>query len=468
MIDHSWVQTWEPNGAAAGKVFDDEVLQKLRDRLGGIATKIQVVTSACQSEYFAREGSRLNGDWSSAASRGIRLIENNTWSTENTYRTCTGIRISNTEWGYGWGPQYVRGIQDNAARTARQLFDFAVANDHELRTGARFDSSGAGGNNATLRAMNAKSVAGVFAESSGRNSMIKTIREVLVGAGYANNEIDLAYADNDQTLGFTVDRGAARDELLGNTGMIEQMRTRLNAATETDKRAFLLLWGHGGRQRRAAPAAPKPMPKIAGSPNGPAPPPPGATAIVAYISTDPAFADDFFLGLAPTPELSVGSRPGVQLTTRKEGAPVSALVSIDDVVAGVLTLNSGSLGGFYDLELKPETWGDLKARGTLADGWVAIRFDLPPGALVEVATPADFESHWSRSWGVGLSTAGLRIERSIEPLCRADYDGDGDLDGEDQNAFMVDFSAGRADWNGDGVTDGADLSAYQAAWAAGC
>ena len=194
----------------------------------------------------------------------------------------------------------------------------------------------------------------------------------------------------------------------------------------------------------------------------------GATSIVAFISIDPEFADAFFLGLAPMPFLSVGSRPGVQLTTRKEGAAVTALVSIDDVVAGVVSLNSGSQGGYYDLELSPETWSELKARGTLADGWVAVRFDLPPGALVEVATPADFESHWSRSWGVGLSTAGLRIERSIVPLCPADYDGDGDLDAADQNLFMNDFVAGQADWNGDGMTDGADLSGYQAAWSAGC
>src|SRR6185295_4645861 len=212
-IDHSWAQTYEPNGRA-NKVFDDEVMQKLRDRLGGIATNIQVVTSTCQSEYFAREGSRLNGNWSSAASRGARFLERNVWSDEETYRTKTGIRISNTEWGFGWGPQYVRGIQTNANSTARQLFDFAGTNDHERGGRPRFESGGNGAD-ATLRAAKAKSVAGVFAESSGRNDMIKTIREVLRGAGYANAEIDLAYNDNDQNLGFTVDRGAARDELIG-------------------------------------------------------------------------------------------------------------------------------------------------------------------------------------------------------------------------------------------------------------
>src|SRR5262245_53059709 len=85
-FDHSCGQPDEPNGRA-GKLFDDEVLQRLRDRPGGVASVIQVVTSACQSEYFAREGSRLNGDWSSAASRGARFLEDNTWSTRNTYRT---------------------------------------------------------------------------------------------------------------------------------------------------------------------------------------------------------------------------------------------------------------------------------------------------------------------------------------------------------------------------------------------
>ena len=105
-VDHSWVQTWEPNGAAAGKVFDDEVLQKLRDRLGGIATKIQVVTSACHSEYFAREGSRLNGDWSSAASRGIRILEDNTWSSVSLDSWSSSVRTPATT--YSRTPSWAR------------------------------------------------------------------------------------------------------------------------------------------------------------------------------------------------------------------------------------------------------------------------------------------------------------------------------------------------------------------------
>src|SRR5262245_9041935 len=240
-IDHSFVVTFEPGGNPRGRVFDDEVMQRLRDRLGGIATTIQVVTSTCSSEYFAREGSRLNGDWSSAASRGARICETNTEVNAEVYQERTGIRLR-PGWGnFGWAPQYVRGIQTDRTDPAQRLFDFAGANDHMEGGRPRF-ASGGNGAGATLRAMNAKSVAAVFVES-GVTDMIRTIREVLTGAGYGNNEIDLAFNNGNRNLGFTVDRVASRDELLGANGTIEQMRTRLNGAAETDRRAFLLLLG---------------------------------------------------------------------------------------------------------------------------------------------------------------------------------------------------------------------------------
>ena len=65
--------------------------------------------------------------------------------------------------------------------------------------------------------------------------------------------------------------------------------------------------------------------------------------------------------------------------------------SIDSVFAGVLTLGSGSSGGYYGRELEPETWaGGGDAWGVSGEGEVLVG----PG---KVAEPVRWNAHTARA-----------------------------------------------------------------------
>jgi hypothetical protein len=54
--------------------------------------------------------------------------------------------------------------------------------------------------------------------------------------------------------------------------------------------------------------------------------------------------------------------------------------------------------------------------------------------------------------------------------CRADYNDDGGVDGDDVIAFFADWDAGRiaADFNADGGVDGDDVIDFFGRWDSGC
>lgn len=93
---------------------------------------------------------------------------------------------------------------------------------------------------------------------------------------------------------------------------------------------------------------------------------------------------------------------------------------------------------------------------------------LPPGdysiswGCAAFANPSGFES-MSTSY-----TFSLTIDAQ-SPLCPADFNQDGGIDGSDVDAFFTAWESGdpSADTNSDGGVDGADVEAFFAVWEAG-
>jgi hypothetical protein len=95
-----------------------------------------------------------------------------------------------------------------------------------------------------------------------------------------------------------------------------------------------------------------------------------------------------------------------------------------------------------------------------------IPFDLPP--LSGTGEPA----HLLMSLSINTQQTSLSGNATLPatgvPVCAADWDGSGGVDGDDVIAFFGDWDVSEADYNGDGGTDGDDVIAFFADWDAGC
>ncbi len=73
---------------------------------------------------------------------------------------------------------------------------------------------------------------------------------------------------------------------------------------------------------------------------------------------------------------------------------------------------------------------------------------------------------------IGNASGNLELDELIfeiaPPVCPADWDGSGGIDGDDIGAFFVDWQAGTADIDGSGGVDGDDITIFFDHWQAGC
>ncbi len=84
----------------------------------------------------------------------------------------------------------------------------------------------------------------------------------------------------------------------------------------------------------------------------------------------------------------------------------------------------------------------------------------------------DVEVRDGALWVVGdfrePAPAIYRVNPCPPPICPADWDRSGGIDGDDITAFFADWQAGEADIDGSGGTDGDDITFFFVRWQAGC
>lgn len=118
------------------------------------------------------------------------------------------------------------------------------------------------------------------------------------------------------------------------------------------------------------------------------------------------------------------------------------------------------------------TWQTLETVGT-AHAWTPRQFNLQSYILPTNAVRVRF-SAWDNpnnsATEVGLDNFRVVARRCVAaPLCYADYDQNGGVDGADVEAFFTDWQAGlsAADTNEDGGVDGQDVQVFFVQWQAG-
>ncbi|MBC7833931.1 MAG: hypothetical protein H7Y88_02385 [Phycisphaerales bacterium] len=385
---------------------DTELMKALRDSLGGLYENLQVVVGACGSEGFAAEGKRLlGGSFSVATSTSYTKCEG--FGTGAEVRNGkTGLALGENTWAHGWTPQYLRGIEGDADRTAAQLAQFAKDNDYKGNMGGRFEFGGTG-NDAKIRDGSGGSRAMVFyTESDHRLFDPVKVDAVLKARGYTNATIDWAYSSlnpGDEAGGVPIDFGASYESLTAANGIIAGTRTYLQADTG-HRKSLIVFRAHGSSEARKAPRQENPQ---EGAPRQGMSYTPGAGGISLIMNEDDllTFFEEF---RTDDPELDRfdGSRPMIMLTTSEEFYSGPVGVMVDGLNAGTILMNGSLNGATYSLDLSDSVWDGLFTSGALDDLLVDVEFDLPTGSF-------RFATEWDQSlmdlnhFGVGLVGPGI-------------------------------------------------------------
>ncbi len=401
--DQSWIS------AFGGRFSDTELMQAMRNRLGGLYQNLQVVVSVCASEGFAREGARLlNGDFSVAASREFGRRESYLFSNDEVEGGKTGLRVRQdpARYMHGWYASYFRGIQGDATRTAQQLFDFAVANDYRGNmNGARIEGNAAG-LAARIRDGAQGSRAAMW-HTFGNDLQVTTTDAILQARGYTNDTIHWAFANQggNNFGGVPIDQDGDRATMFDAGGVIEAMRTYLNAQAG-QRKALIVLSAHGSSARREAERRENPQPD---APRQGRSYTPGSNMSMGLEGGDGLFRDGFFEGFRtddPTLEAFAGDHPMFYLTTSEEDYAGPVTVLCDGVDIGDFAMLGLPDGAQYRFDLSDVAWDALFQTGALNDNLLNFTFEFGSGSF-RVATEWDQTLFDLSNYGIGLVGPGV-------------------------------------------------------------
>ena len=141
-----------------------------------------------------------------------------------------------------------------------------------------------------------------------------------------------------------------------------------------------------------------------------------------------------------------------------------------DPATGALT----DTGNMYDVGSQ-SSLGDMKAL-RLGDLDLLLFTDketfdgTPRGTFsAEIMPDGTLRIITQRLDGLGISPNDIAVWAGPQtPVCPADWDNSGGIDGDDITAFFADWQAGEADIDGSGGTDGDDITFFFVRWQAGC
>jgi hypothetical protein len=395
--------------SAAGKAIGDtEFMDAVKAKLGGIYENLQIMVSSCSSEGFAAEGKRLlEGNFSVAASRKFGKKEFHPMSETEVKNDKTGHAMGGGYFYHGWGAQWMKGVDTDGTRTAKQLFDYATDNDYanDGTVGPRFEFGGTG-NAAKIRDGTKGSHAAVWVALGYREQFPKW-HTTLTDRGYTNATIDWAFSDRGgATLdGVVIDRDADKDTLMGKDGapgMIDKLKTDLNQ-DPGERKGLIVISSHGGWEERKTPKKDNPVPQ---QPRQGKQVTPGMGPLMS-LDTEADFREFFFEDLTiDDPSMVALGLPSLLLTTSEESVTGGVSVLLDGIFAGTIDLLGEQDGVTYELGFGPSVWQSLWDAGVMNDGSVDVSFEFSSGFFT-IGTEWDADLFGLDYWGVGLRTRAL-------------------------------------------------------------
>jgi len=409
---HSFVESTDKE-----KVFDDWFTKLLKDKLDTTYQNLQIVVHACMSGGFAFEPKSginpLAGNWSASTPRD--QVYKVSVSRKKPDRTSAPSGLKIGDWFYhGWKAQWIKKLKENAAATAKQLFEYATANDIHRPGPAvptrrwptivpqfEFGGTGDGSKINDGRMSNHALLWSPDSDTAPDKSDLMTeLYSRLIAAGYTNDTIDYAFDTNagENVNGRPVDRNATKEQL-------SKMVTKLKEALEAhpgDEKAFIWLNAHGNTEKRKAEKQSSPVP--GNRRQGKIIVPDGSVR----LELDAPFVQSFFEDTGTDdPEVQRDGFPTVLVTTSEEQYAGPVTVSLDGVDVGQLILLGASTGADYELEIDDTRVLELFESGTLNDLLVDVVFDFPSGDF-RIATEWDFYLDDLSHYGVGLGAPPIK------------------------------------------------------------